>query len=205
MKSWMLGLITLGAVLAAAPAAVVAAGEDRDEGAREYFTDLEVVDQNGEKLRFYSDVLKDRVVLINVIFTNCQDACPLITQVIKQTRGQLAEAVRDEVWFVSISTDPERDDPAALKAFAEKQGVDDSRWLFLTGPKENIEHILKKIRRYNPDINAHSTQMLAGTTRERHEWLPVPPGIPPEAIAALLRGLAEPRPELTATPEEHSG
>ena len=203
MKSWMYLWTSLALALALPLGAAVA--NEEDDAAREYFTDLELVDQNGEKHRFYSDVLKDRVVLINVIFTNCQDACPLITQVVKRTRAELAETITDDVWFVSISTDPERDDPEALKAFAEEQGVDDARWLFLTGSKENIDHILKKIRRYNPNINAHSTQMLAGTTRERHEWLPVAPGLQPEAIAALLRGLAEPRPEVKATTEEQSG
>jgi cytochrome oxidase Cu insertion factor (SCO1/SenC/PrrC family) len=176
-------------------AAVAATQADRDEQAREYFTDTEVIDQNGNKLRFYSDVLKDRVVLVNVIFTNCKDACPLMTQMLIRTRGHLADAVKDDVWFVSISTDPARDTPEAMKRFAEQQGADEDRWLFLTGTEENMQFILKKLRRYNPDISAHSTQMLAGTTRERHEWIPLPAGIQPDAIAMVLRNLAEERPE----------
>lgn len=193
MKRWMWTLVVLGMSLTGGP--VGTAGEaDQDEAAREYFTDLEVIDQNGNRLRFYSDVLKDRVVLINVIFTNCQDACPLMTQHLIRTRGKLVDAIQDEVWFVSISTDPVRDTPEAMKQFAERQGADESRWLFLTGTEENMTHILKKLRRYNPNINAHSTQMLAGTTRERHEWIPLPAGIEPEGIAAVLRGLAEERP-----------
>lgn len=188
---WM--AVALGAALIAPPA-VISAEADRDAAAREYFTDLEVIDQNGKRLRFYSDVLKDRVVLINVIFTNCQDACPLITQHLIRTRGRLAPAIKDEVWFVSLSTDPERDTPEAMKAFAERQGVDESRWLFLTGSEENIVKILQKLRRYTPNLNAHSTQLLAGTTRERHEWIPLPPGIQPEGIAAVLRSLAEQQP-----------
>ena len=186
---WMV----LGMALAGA-SAVMAAEADRAEGARKYFTDLEVIDQNGNQLRFYSDVLKDRVVLINVIYTNCQEACPLITQFLAGTRGKLVDTVKDDVWFISVSTDPERDTPEALKTFATQQSVDESRWLFLTGSKENIEHILKKLRRYSPRLETHSTQMLAGTTRERHEWIPLPAGIQPGAIAAVLRSLAEERP-----------
>jgi cytochrome oxidase Cu insertion factor (SCO1/SenC/PrrC family) len=168
---------------------------EQDEAAREYFTDLEVVDQNGKRMRFFTDVLKDRVVVINVIFTNCQDACPLVTQKLMQTQDRLVPAIKDDVWFVSISTDPERDDSAALKNFAKAQRVDEHNWLFLTGPKQNIDQILKKLRQYNPNINAHSTQLLAGTTRERHEWIPVSPAIPPAGIANILRSLAEERPE----------
>lgn len=185
---WM--AVALGAALITPPAAI-SAEADRDAAAREYFTDLEVIDQNGKRLRFYSDVLKDRVVLINVIFTNCEGACPLITQHLIRTRRALVPAIKDEVWFVSLSTDPERDTPEAMKAFAERQGADESRWLFLTGSEENIVQILQKLRRYTPDLDAHSTQLLAGTTRERHEWIPLPPGIEPEGIAAVLRSLAE--------------
>jgi cytochrome oxidase Cu insertion factor (SCO1/SenC/PrrC family) len=186
---WLaIGLSLLGA------AASMAAQPDRDEAARKYFSDREVIDQNGNRLRFFSDVLKDRVVLINVIFTNCVAACPMVTQLLSVTRDELVPAVKDDVWFVSISTDPERDTPEALKAFAERQDVDESRWLFLTGAKADIDHILKKLKRYSPDIQSHSTQMLAGTTRERHEWLPLPAGIQPGAIAAVLRSLAQKRP-----------
>ena len=192
MKSvvWMVMVMVSGMALVGAPGAM-AAEADRDEAARGYFTDREVIDQNGKRLRFYSDVLKDRVVLINVMYTNCTSGCPLITQLLLVTRGKLADAVTDDVWFVSVSADPERDSPEALKAFAKRQRVDESRWLFLTGTKENIDHILKKLRRQGPSIEGHSTQMLAGTTRERHEWIPLPAGIQPDAIAAVLRSLAE--------------
>ena len=185
---WM--VMACGMALAGLPAAI--AGEvDQDQGARNYFTDLEVIDQNGKRLRFYSDVLQDRVVLLNVIFTNCQGACPLTTQILNRTRDKLVETIRDDVWFVSVSTDPERDTPAALKAFAKQQRVDESRWVFLTGAKQDIDLILKKLKRYNASIEMHSTQMLAGTTRERHEWIPLPAGVQPDAIAAVLRSLAE--------------
>jgi cytochrome oxidase Cu insertion factor (SCO1/SenC/PrrC family) len=191
MKSLMI-IILSGALTATFP--VRAAESDRDEAARNYFSDRLVVDQNGNKLRFYSDVLSDRVVLINVLYTNCDSGCPLTTQLLIGARGKLVDAIKENVWFVSVSTDPERDTPEALKAFADQQGVDESRWLFLTGPKENIDHILKKLRRYSPSLETHSTQMLVGTTRERHEWIPLPGGVQADAIAAVLRSLAEERP-----------
>ena len=171
-----------------------AAESDRDRGAREYFTDLELIDQDGNKLRFFSDVLQGRVFVINVIFTNCVSACPLVTQLLSVTREELVPAVKDDVWFVSISVDPERDTPEALKAFAKRQEVDESRWLFLTGSKQNVDHILRKLRRYTPDLDGHSTQLLAGTTRGDHQWLPLPAGMQPDAIAAVMRSLVEQHP-----------
>jgi len=157
--------------------------------ARDYFTDLEVIDQHGNPLRFYSDALKDRVVLINFIFTSCKDACPLMTQKLKQVRQLLDDSVTDDVWFVSVSIDPERDTPEAMKTFAEEQGADDSRWLFVTGEKQNLDFIVKRLGQYTDDVESHSTLMLAGNTRTRH-WTRVMPMTPPPGVAAQLTVLA---------------
>ena len=161
-----------------------------EERARKFFTDLEVIDQNGKRLRFYSDVLKGRVVLINFIFTNCPDACPMVTHKLMQVRSMMVPAIKDDVWFISISVDPDRDTPEAMKAFAEKQGVDESRWLFLTGDKKNLEFIVKRLGQYTKEVEAHSTLMLAGNDRTRH-WTRVMPMVPPEGVAQQLRSLAE--------------
>jgi len=164
-----------------------------EEKARNFFTDLEVIDQNGKHLRFYSDVLKGRVVLINFIFTNCGDACPLITHKLVQVRALLDDSVKDDIWFVSISVDPDRDTPEAMKAFAEKHGADESHWVFLTGSKENLDAITKKLGQYSDEVEAHSTLMLAGNTRTRH-WTKVMPVAPPPGIAAQLSALAGEKP-----------
>lgn len=175
----------------------VAAGPTNDvaaeEKARKFFTDLEVIDQNGKKLRFYSDVLKDRVVLISFIFTNCEFACPMQAQKLKQTRAAMVPAIKDEVWYVSLSVDPDRDTPEAMKKFAERQGVDESRWIFLTGDKQNLETIIRKLGQYTPDVEAHTTLMLAGNTMTRH-WTRVMPMLTPPDIAQKMRELVEETP-----------
>jgi cytochrome oxidase Cu insertion factor (SCO1/SenC/PrrC family) len=180
----------LAAGAAAGPAGDDAAAEAK---AREYFSDLEVFDQDGNPLRFYSDVLKDRIVLINFIFTNCPGACPLMTQKLKQVRQLLDPSVRDDIWFVSVSIDPERDTPAAMKAFAQEQGVEDNRWVFVTGKKQNLEFIVKRLGQYTEEVEVHSTLMLAGNTRTRH-WTRVQPMVPPPGVAAKLTLLAEEAP-----------
>jgi cytochrome oxidase Cu insertion factor (SCO1/SenC/PrrC family) len=153
------------------------AQESEEERARKYFTDTVVVDQNGNKLRFYSDVLKDRVVLISFMFMNCEGACPMLAQKLKQTRALMVPAIKDEVWFVTLSVDPERDTPEAMKQFAENQGLDESRWL----------------GQYTPNIESHTTLMLAGNDRTRH-WTRVLPMVPPDGIALQMRSLVEETP-----------
>ena len=193
MKSLLNRWMILCAVLIAVPQLVLAdsASDDvAEQKARQYFTDLEVVNQNGERKRFYSDVLKDRVVLINFMFTNCKDACPMATHKMMQVRDLLAESIKDEVWFVSISIDPEQDTPGSMKAFAKKLQVDESRWLFLSGEKQNLEYIVKRLGQYTQEIEAHSTLMLAGNDRTRH-WTRVMPMAPPEGVAQQLRALVD--------------
>ena len=164
-----------------------------EEKARNFFTDLEVIDQNGNQLRFYSDVLKDRVVLVNFIFTNCKDYCPMVTQKLKHIRSLLVDSVRDDVWFISISIDPERDTPEAMKAFVKKQNLDESRWLFLTGSTQNLEFIARQLGQYSQDVEAHSTLMLAANTKTRH-WAKVMPMAQPPGIAQQMRALVEETP-----------
>lgn len=171
-------------------AAAMSASEEK---AREFFTDLEVVNQNGERLRFYSDVLKGRVVLISFIFTSCEDACPIVAQKLIQTRQLMVDSIKDEVWYVTLSVDAANDTPEDLKEFARQQGADESRWVFLTGDKQNLDTIIYKLGQYTKDINAHTTLMLAGNTITRH-WTRVLPMTPPGGIAQQMRNLVDETP-----------
>lgn len=161
-----------------------------EQAARNYFTDLPVVTQDGRQVRFYSDVLKDKVVLISFFFTSCKDACPLITQKLTLVRDQLASEFGKQIHFVSISLDPLRDTPAALKEFARSQKADHDGWLFVTGDSDNVNQIIKKLGQYTPDIEAHSVLMLAGNVKSGH-WAKIPPSAQPMAIAEKLRLLAQ--------------
>lgn len=196
MKSRYLSVVSLIASLSIMPVALaeepaapaVAADADPNAREREYFTDLELVTQDGERVRFFTDVLKDHVVLINFIFTNCGSACPLLTRSLVSVADLLGDDVGKSVRFISISIDPARDDPAAMKAFAEKHGANRPGWLFLTGEQENIDRIVKKLGSYSPDVEAHSTAVLAGNVPERH-WTKIVPNLPPQAIAERMRAL----------------
>ncbi len=161
-----------------------------EQAARNYFTDLPVVTQDGKQVRFYSDVLKDKVVLISFFYTSCKDACPLITQKLTLVRDQLASQFGKQIHFVSISLDPVRDTPAAMKEFARSQKADHDGWVFVTGDSDNVNQIIKKLGQYTPDIEAHSVLMLAGNVKFGH-WAKIRPSAQPMAIAEKLRLLAQ--------------
>ena len=164
-----------------------AAAEDK---ARNYFTNLEVIDQDGQKLRFYDDVLKDKVVAINFIFTNCQGACPLMTRHLTLVRDMLGVEVGKDIHFVSISIDPLRDTPTAMKEFAKTHDADQAGWRFVTGNPENLEAIVKRLGQYTDELEAHSTLLLAANVRTAH-WTKIPPNVPPDGVVQRLRMLIE--------------
>lgn len=158
--------------------------------ARSYFTDSRLFTQDGRAVRFYSDVLADRVVLINVVFTHCEDACPLITQKLKEVRGRLGARFGKDVHFISLSIDPQRDTPQALKTFAKNQGADVPGWTFLTGAPPDIERVLARLGQLTPTVEAHSTLLIAGNVGAKR-WSKIRPDAPVSAIAERLRQLAD--------------
>ncbi|MCE5983041.1 SCO family protein [Pseudomonas wadenswilerensis] len=173
------------------PSATPVTTEGGTRDARSYFTDTVLQDQNGRSLRFYEDVLKDRVVLLNVIFTHCNDACPLITRKLREVREALGEEAASKVTFISLSSDPQNDTPAVLKAFAEKQGVDGPNWLFLTGDKAQMDRVLARLGHLIPSPEQHSTQLIAGDVANKR-WSKIRPDAPAPAIAQRLQLLSQP-------------
>ena len=169
----------------ALPAADEQTPEQAEAAAREYFTDTVLINQYGEEVRFFSDVLKDQVVAINFIFTNCQGACPIITEKLKAARSAVGDELGTSIRFISISIDPARDTPAAMKKFQEQHRADGD-WVFLTGEKENLDNVVKRLGQYFPDVEEHSTLVIAGNVAEQH-WMKIMPSAPAGGIAEKLR------------------
>ncbi|MET0847242.1 MAG: SCO family protein [Pseudomonas sp.] len=173
-----------------APTVVAAQPASGTRDARTWFTDTPLQDQNGNTLRFYSDALQNRVVLLNVIFTSCNDACPLITRKLKEVREVLGDKA-DGITFISLTSDPLRDTPAVLKAYTLKQGVDGPHWLFLTGDKAQMDLVLGRIGQIVPTPEQHSTQLIVGDVANKR-WSKIRPDAPAAAIAQRLQLLTMP-------------
>jgi protein SCO1/2 len=167
-----------------------AEGITEEEKARGYFTDLPLIDQDGNKLRFYSDVLKDRVVLITMYYTDCGLACPITMDKLKKVEAILGDRVGKDIFFVGLSVDSENDTPELVRDFLEEYDTYKEGWIFLTGEKRVVDHIVYKLGQYRPDIKFHSTMMIIGNVKTGH-WSKVNPTYPPPAIAQRLKILAE--------------
>jgi len=131
--------------------------------------DLELLDQNGKKVRFVTDVLQDKIVAVNFIFTNCPTACPILTQLFVLLQEELGDRLGKDVALISISVDPTRDIPPRLKRFARKHNAR-PEWTFLTGKKRNIDKVLTGLDSYSVDIWEHSTKVMVGDARSG-KWI----------------------------------
>src|SRR3984893_12882367 len=103
-------LSSLTAVVVLAVAIISARSPLEAQGVRRganYFPNLPVVTQDGKTLKFYDDILKDKIVLISFIYTNCPDICPLATARIAQVEDKLGDMVGRDIFFVSMTGHPE--------------------------------------------------------------------------------------------------
>jgi protein SCO1/2 len=103
--------------------------------------EFDLIDQSGAKLALAD--LRGKLVLLDFIFTSCPGPCPMLTSAHVTLQRMLPPELRARTRFVSISLDPLRDNPMALRAYAQERGADLTHWSFLTGDPEAIEAVLK--------------------------------------------------------------
>ena len=101
---------------------------------------MELTTQDGKVVHFYDDLIKGKIVALDLIYTTCQYACPLETARLAQVQKLLGDRMGKDVFFYSITIDPDHDTPAVLKEYGEKFGAGPG-WLFLTGKQADIELI----------------------------------------------------------------
>ena len=111
--------------------------------ARHSIADLEVYgrtpqftleDMNGDM--FSSDEMRGKIWIVDFIFTNCPNACPIMSEQMSQLYKLYSHS--DRVHFLSLSVDPTRDTKSALQRYAKDQGVNDTRWSFVRGELDKI-------------------------------------------------------------------
>lgn len=155
----------------------------------DYFPNTVLTDQDGRPLRFFDDLIRDKVVVINFIFTACTDSCPLETARLRQVQQLLGERVGRDVFFYSISIDPQTDTPPVLKHYAEKFKVAPG-WLFLTGDKQQITELRQKLGLFidgvdNGRTKDHNLSLIVGN-QATGRWMKASPFENPWILADQL-------------------
>ncbi|WP_163988327.1 SCO family protein [Pyxidicoccus caerfyrddinensis] len=178
----------------AAPSELGSTGSDsttQDAAASKYFTNTELVDQHGKTHRFYEDLVRGRKVLINFAFTSCKGACSPITKHLAEVQEKLGDRVGKDITMITLSVDPANDTPKSLGTFAKKFGVKRG-WYFLTGSRENITLVLKKLGGYVDTPDAHNTTLLIGDAATGM-WVKSPAMAQVENIVHAVEHLNDPK------------
>ena len=134
---------------------------DASSPAQKYFTDVELINQDGKKVRFYSDVLKGKTVIVNAFFTSCTSVCPPMNRNMEKIQEAFGDRVGRDVYLVSLTVNPETDTPARMKEYAKKFHAG-AGWIFLTGKKENLDWALYKLGQYVESKDDHQTVLIIG-------------------------------------------
>ncbi len=132
--------------------------------AQKYFTDVVLVDQDGEEQRLYSDLLAGKTVVINAFFTTCTGVCPVMSGKLASLQKRLGDRLGKDVFFVSLSVDPETDTVEKLHEYAQRFHAGPG-WSFLGGKKENVDWALYRVGQYVEDKEAHTNLLIVGNER----------------------------------------
>ena len=163
-----------------------------DEGEqRRYFTDTRLLDQDGREVRFYTDALRGKIVLISFLYTSCTDICPILMSHLSDVQNSLGDRFGKDVFFVSISVDPEDDTPEELKGYAERFETKPG-WTFLTGPKKDVDAVIRRFGEFQEDFEDHSMTFVLGDVKNAR-WSKMRGDQPPEILLHRILDLLERR------------
>jgi protein SCO1/2 len=133
-----------------------------------YFPNEPVTSHDGKTFRFYDDLIKNKIVVINFIYTNCPDICGLQSARMAIVQDLLGDRLGKDIFIYSISLDPERDTPDVLKDYAAAIGAKPG-WLFLTGDTEELHKIRYKLGERSRSLAEHRNDAVLGNDKTG-EW-----------------------------------
>jgi protein SCO1/2 len=146
-----------------------ARASNTQEHAQVKFANVPLLDQNGKTVRLEQDLVQGKIVVMSFIYTSCTTVCPVVSSIMGKVQKQLGARVGNEVQLVSISIDPQRDDPKRLQDYARtfQRGPG---WSWLTGSPQSINETLKGLGSFSGDFKNHQPLILVGDGNNRH-WM----------------------------------
>ena len=168
MQSKLFVLVLVLMVLTAIPAEAQtpschspATHAQKTEKPKMVIPDVKVLDQDGNALNFYTDLIKDKTVAINFIFTNCTTICPPLAATFARLQKEMGDRIGKDVHLISISVDPVTDTPERLKAWGAKFKAGPG-WTFVTGEKQEMDKLLNALGAAVSKREDHTPAMIIG-------------------------------------------
>jgi protein SCO1/2 len=122
----------------------------RERIRQRYFPNLVLTSHEGQKLKFYDDLIKDKIVIFNMFYAQCQGICSPITRNLVRLQKVLGNRVGKDIFMYSFTLKPKEDNVKALAHYAHMHKVQPG-WLFLTGSVDDMETLRRKLGYVDPD------------------------------------------------------
>ena len=158
-----------------------------------YFPNVPLVAHDGRRVRFYDDLLRDKIVVLNLMYADCDGVCPTITANLVKTQKLLLPRLKIDVFIYSLTVNPAVDTPARLKDYADMHGTGPN-WLFLTGAADDMELLRRKLGFADLDPAVDKDKSFhSGVIRYGNEplslWAACPGNSTPEWMAREISGI----------------
>ncbi len=162
-----------------------------------YFPNVLLRSHENKTVRFYDDLIKGKIVLINFMYARCEGICPAQTANLAKVQQALGSRVGRDIFMYSITLKPEQDTPQVLQEYARAHEVKQG-WLFLTGKGEDIEKLRRKLGFVDldpivdKDKSQHIGVVLYGN-EALDRWAACPALTNPAEIARYVLWMEEPK------------
>ncbi len=165
-------ILSTGAAAGVHASSIDPQSEARENIRKRYFPNVTLQTQDGKNVRFYDDLVKDKIVTINFFFAHCEEVCPLVIANLVKVQQLLGDRVGRDIFMNSITLKPEEDSPAILKKYMATFNARPEGWTFLTGRPNDIEYLRKSLGFTYPEpaIDKDKTQHI-GNVRYGNEPL----------------------------------
>lgn len=194
-----IGLSQVGRTIWSAPRSAEDLVRDQDQPsprASDRLPDVTLTNHRGEQVRFYSDLIADRPVVINLMYANCSGTCPGTTAKLGAIWADLEQKLGADLRLISVTLDPLHDTPAVLAKYAQPyqpRPEDNLRsdWQFLTGRPSDIEKVRQGLGLTDPDPQVdrdrsqHAALLTFGNDRT-NRWSTVPVEVPEKRMIQVI-------------------
>ena len=161
LKIFCIAILVLASGNGAAQSCHTPASQAKKPETKMVIPDVPVLDQEGNKLHFYTDLIKGKTVAINFIFTNCTTICPPLAATFARLQKEMGDKIGKDVHLISISVDPVTDTPERLKAWGAKFKAGPG-WTFVTGEKQEMDKLLNALGAAVSRREDHTPAMIIG-------------------------------------------
>jgi protein SCO1/2 len=139
-----------------------------------YFPNFMLRTHEGKQVRFYDDLIRGKIVVINMMYADCTGICPAMTANLVKVQRALAPRVGRDIFMYSITLQPKDDTPAVLNTYVKHHGVGPG-WQFLTGRPAEIEILRRRLGYVDPDPaldrdKANHTGVIRFGNEARDSW-----------------------------------